>query len=339
MATLKTIAKAAGVSSTTVWRVLNSDATLSITEEKRRIIIETAAAMNYAPPRTRNRAAGLSALRRVAIVHFLRPEHELADPYYVSLRLGIERRSHELKMETVRIYGTDARPEPAFLENASGVIAIGSFQEEQMEWLARYSRHLVFADSIPPDEAFDAAASDLSVAMRKLLGALQDKGYRRIAYLGWIGKFDSDPFGEIRCRTYVNWMRDQGSFDPALCLTEACPDHHGENLGDRLAHRLLQAPALPEAIVTCNDNVAMGVYRVLQERGLNVPKDIAIASFNDIPMARLLNPPLTTVRLPAEQIGETAVDLLAERLAGRRLVKQITLASTLQWRGSIREHL
>lgn len=332
MATLKVIAKAAGVSATTVWRVLNSDATLSITEEKRRAIIETAASMNYASPRSR-KTSNRNALRRVAIVHFLRPEHELVDPYYVSLRMGVERRCQELKMETVRIYNAGNMTEPALLENASGVVAIGSFDPAQIDWLARYSRHVVFADSIPANEEFDAVASDLSVAMRKLLAALTQKGYQRIAYIGWAGRADSDPLSEIRCRSYRDWMQTHAQFDPALCITRPNPEHNNEQLGYELTKRLL-SKAKPDAIVTCNDNVAIGTYRMLNELGVSIPDDIAVASFNDIPTAQFLNPPLTTMRLPAEQIGETAVDLLQERLAGREVVKQITLASSIIWRPS-----
>ena len=91
MVTLKEIAAAVGVSSATVSRVLNYDATLSISNRKRQAIIETAEKLNYATPRNRNRA-NAQGLTKLALVHFLRPEQELVDPYYVSLRLGIESR-------------------------------------------------------------------------------------------------------------------------------------------------------------------------------------------------------------------------------------------------------
>ena len=65
--------------------------------------------------------------------------------------------------------------------------------------------------------------------------------------------------------------------------------------------------------------MAVGAYRAIAEAGLHIPDDIAVASFNDISVAQFLNPPLTTVRLPSEEIGETAVELLLERAAGRDL--------------------
>ena len=70
--------------------------------------------------------------------------------------------------------------------------------------------------------------------------------------------------------------------------------------------------------------------------GTGLINDVAVASFNDISAAQFLNPPLSTVRLPSEEIGETAVELLLDRIAGRDIAKRITLASRLIWRASTR---
>lgn len=335
MVTIREIAKAVGVSSATVSRVLNADATLSVTPQTRQKIIETAEALNYVTPRNRNRAAG-AALKKIAFVHFLEPAQELRDPYYVAMRLGIERRCQELQVETVKVYHTDRLPEPTLLQTASGVIAIGPQSPAEVEWLKRFGRCVVCADWAPADDAFDAVLSDLAQATRSLLGELTRIGYRRIAFAGWAGEDnnDHDPLGEIRCAAYVDWMRQAGRFDALLCETEASVERNREESGYRLALRLLERPEPPDAIVTCNDNIAVGVYRAIHERGLRIPDDVAVASFNDISVAQFLNPPLSTVHLPAEEIGETAVDLLAERAAGREIVKRVTLATRAIWRRS-----
>ena len=124
MVTLKEIARAVGVSSGTVSRVLNFDQTLSVSAKTRQTIIETAEAMKYEPPRARNRA-NQQGLSKIALVHYLRPDQELVDPYYVALRLGIESRCQALKIETVKVYHTDSLPEASLLQGASGIIAIG----------------------------------------------------------------------------------------------------------------------------------------------------------------------------------------------------------------------
>lgn len=335
MVTLKEIASVVGVSTATVSRVLNFDQTLSITAGKRKAIIETAEALNYATPRARNRA-NQQGLGKVALVHFLRPEQELIDPYYVGLRLGIESRCQALKIETVKVYHTESMPDAVLLQSASGVIAIGRHGEDEIAWLRDNARHVVFADFHPPGDDFDSVASDLRTATRKLLGALKERGYSRIGFAGWIEEANPGPFGETRCQAYLEWVTQFGGFDENLCATGRGQDRNTEQTGYLLAMKLLRQANPPDAIVTANDNIAVGAYRAIHELGLSVPRDVAVASFNDISVAQFLNPPLSTVRLPSEEIGETAVELLLERASGRELAKRITLASTLIWRSSTR---
>ena len=322
MVTLKEIAATVGVSSATVSRVLNYDTTLSISNRKRQAIIETAEKLNYATPRNRNRPHA-QGLTKLALVHFLRPEQELVDPYYVALRLGIESRCAALKIETVKVYHTDAKPDAAMLQSASGVIAIGRHDEEEVEWLRNHARQLVLADFVPFDEQVDSVQADLGFAMEKLLQSLAGLGYRRMAYIGW---------GDRRAQAFVQWMTKSGWFDDRMFRS-------GENTeqgGYRLTREILNEKRPPEVIITFNDSMAIGAYRAINEMGLSIPGDVGVASFNDISVAQFLNPPLTTVRLPAEEIGEGAVELLLERVGGREIAKQITLASTLVWRGSTR---
>jgi LacI family transcriptional regulator len=323
MVTLKEIADSVGVSTATVSRVLNFDSTLSVTAKKRQAIIEAAERLNYATPRNRNRA-NQQGLSKVALVHFLRPDQELVDPYYVALRLGIESRCAALKIETVKVYHTDAMPDASLLQSASGVIAIGSLADPEIAWLKRHARQLVFADHAPNDDEIDSVQSDLVLAMRKLLTALVAMGYRRIAYLGWT---------DIRALTYINWMREQRLYDEHL----ARGDNNTEEGGYRGAKTLLSEGRKVDALVLFNDSMAVGAYRAIHELGLRIPDDIAVASFNDISVAQFMNPPLSTVHLPAEEIGETAVELLLERASGRELAKRVTLASRLIWRDSTRQ--
>ena len=129
-------------------------------------------------------------------------------------------------------------------------------------------------------------------------------------------------------------MRDNLEFDPEICVTERSVDRHTEQSGYRLGQKLMAVKNRPDAILTCNDNIAIGLYRAIAEKGFSIPEDVAVASFNDISVAQFMNPPLTTIRLPAEEIGETAVELLLERVAGRELAKRINLSSQVVWRQS-----
>jgi LacI family transcriptional regulator len=302
-----------------------------VAAKTRHAIIEAAEAMKYEAPRARSRA-NQQGLSKVALVHSLRPEQELVDPYYVGLRLGIESRCQALKIETVKVYHTDRMPEASLLQGASGIIAIGRHDEEEIAWLKRHNRNLVFADFCPPTDEFDSVESDLTLATRKLLQSLAEAGYRRIAFVGWVDVYDGvvPVLPERRCRAYMQWASEAGMFDERMCLT----GRKTEESGYTLTRRILSERKRPDALITANDNMAIGAYRAIHEMGLRIPDDIAVASFNDISAAQFMNPPLTTVHLAAEEIGETAVELLLEQVGGRQLRKRVTLATDVRWRAS-----
>ena len=346
MVTIKEIAKAVGVSPATVSRVLNYDPALSISSAKRQAIIETAEALNYETPRNRNKANGHAApslLTRLAIIHFLEPSDEIADPYYVGVRLGIENRCRELKTEIVKVFHSDALPEASLLAGVSGAIVIGKHSDAEIAWFRQHARHVVSADFDPRVEALDSVFSDMALATTKILDSLKAGGYSRI---GFIGSHESingavQQFAERRCAAYIDWQKQQGTFDPELLALADCGSGQSLRLetGYRLARDLLALDRRPDVVVTSNDNMAIGTYRAVQEFGLTIPDDIAVISFNDIPVAQFLIPPLTTVKIHGEHIGETAVDLLLERLSGRDYAKQVRIATELVWRGSCRKPL
>lgn len=326
--TLRHIADRVGVSVATVSRVLSFDPTLSVGEATRAAIVETAEAMNYEPRRRRVRTPVAKLGTRIALLHFRRPEEELADPYFVAMRLGIETRCAALRLELTKLY----RTEDALAQiphEARGVIVVGRHDEAVVAALRARHPHAVFVDWHPPGDDCDAVQADLGLASHKLISALSGLGYRRIAFAGW-------PLGdglEPRARAYVDWMTAAGRFDPALLVL----GENNEQSGHDAAMKVLDLDPLPDALITTNDTMAVGAYRAIEKRGLRIPQDIAVASFNDISAARFLSPPLTTVRLPAETIGAVAVDLLAERMAGRALARQVTVETKIVWRSSTRK--
>lgn len=346
MVTLKEIAQAVGVSTTTVSRVLNYDTSLSISDHKRQAIIETAEALEYSTPRNRARAAlqdhsgpahgpdaGAEPLK-IALVHFLGPTEELADPYYVGVRLGIESHCQKLKAEVVKVYHTDNLPDASVLQSATGVIAVGKHTDAEIGWLRQHSRTLVFADVCPTTDMFDCVESDLHKAMRLLLDDLYRAGYRRIAYIGARNSVDNIdyPLGEMRNSAFMAWTQEKGLFRSEwLATDELCFEN-----GYGYTRKILAGAELPDILITGNDNVAIGAYRAIREKGLSIPRDIGVASFNDIPAAQFLSPPLTTVKIYSERIGETAVDLLMEQISGRDYNKRVYISTDIVWRESCR---
>jgi LacI family transcriptional regulator len=352
MVTIKEIAKAVGVSSGTVSRVLNYDQTLSISEPKRQAIIETAEALNYATPRAR-RSAQFQPLQiamashadvaaRIAVIHFLAPNEELVDPYYVGVRLAIEARCREYKLEIARVFNPEVPVDFAMLSGLSAAIVVGHHPSAEIEAMARICPHLIMADYNPRMPQFDCVRADLGEATVNVLDSLDQAGYRRIGFVGGYELMDNDALmhGEQRCKAFIEWHEARGRYQPEL-LALGQSERFGQNLrletGYQQARTLLALPERPDAIVAANDNMAIGTYRAIQEAGLSIPDDIAVVAFNDIPVAQFLVPPLSTMRIPGELIGEVAVDLMVERLNGRDYSKHVTIPTQMVWRGSTRK--
>jgi LacI family transcriptional regulator len=93
----------------------------------------------------------------------------------------------------------------------------------------------------------------------------------------------------------------------------------GVESGRRAAEKVLSGRRRPDAVFAANDAMALGLLSGLRERGVAVPEEIGLAGFDDVPLARFLSPPLTTVRVPMQRIAALAVERLFERLDGKSL--------------------
>jgi DNA-binding LacI/PurR family transcriptional regulator len=153
-------------------------------------------------------------------------------------------------------------------------------------------------------------------------------GHRRIAVVG------GPPFKSTRARLagYRTALQEAGvQPDPRL---ERSGGFVAET-GYEAARALLRAPEPPTAIFAGNDLQAIGVYRALYEAGLRAPDDMSVVGFDDLPLARLLTPALSTVRQPVREMGALATRMLLRIIAGEKLESaRVELATSLVVRES-----
>jgi DNA-binding LacI/PurR family transcriptional regulator len=110
---------------------------------------------------------------------------------------------------------------------------------------------------------------------------------------------------------------------------------HSERSGLDLGHHLLDLPQPPDAVVICNNQMTLGFLRAVSERGLRVPKEIALIAFDDADWATLIVPPLTVIGQPVQDMGRVATTMLLERMHGSAFpVRQKVLPAKLIVRGS-----
>lgn len=329
MATIKDIAEKAGVSIATVSRVLNHDQTLSVSDETRKRIFEIAESLSYRKKPQKK----TTVLTKIAIVSRYAEKEELEDLYYLSISLGITDRCQQKNISTLKYFYKDF----AELKDTSdlrGIIGVGKFSLDQAEKLAKVTDNLVFVGSNPDDERFDSVVVDYELATKKVVDYLLNKGHESIGYIGGREKHSdqSDSIPDMREKTFREYMSRKKKYNESTVyigdftvkdgyrLMKQAISEHGNNL--------------PTAFFAGNDQIAIGCLRALNEEHIPVPDRVNVIGLNDISVSKYVYPSLSTVKVYTEIMGETAVDLLAERIKGRTIAKKVFIATNLIIRDS-----
>lgn len=328
MATIRDIAERAQVSISTVSRVLNYDETLSVNAATKKRIFEIAEELEYRGKNQKKRKRRLSLL----LINYYSLEGEVEDPYYLSVRIAIERRAAELGCRLVSISEKDEFR----VSGIDGVICLGTFGTDELKRIDELDRPTIFVDSNPDYSKYDSIVFDLRRETRRILNYLWNKGHRRI---GFIGGNDTEGTGELsetdkrtlEYRAFMEEKKKEGvSYERIGTFTS--------RMGFRLMNELMSLPEPPTAVFVANDSLAVGCLNAISRAGKRCPEDFSIVGFNDIPTAKYMVPPLTTMRLYMDFMGERAVDLLSDRiLTKRELPVQVTLPAKLMIRESVKD--
>lgn len=329
MATLKDIADKVGVSTSTVSRVLNYDPTLSVGEETKKRIFETAEELEYKNHRkkTTNKKA------KLAIVNWYTQEEELNDLYYMSIRLGAEKKAQEMGYETIRVYH---REEEKMENDLSGILAMGKFSNAQVEKLQEKAPYLCFVDYLPESSQSDTVLVDFKQAMHKSLDYLIQCGHEKIGFIAGEESY-SDGTGtwvDPRTKIVKRYLKKKGLYNENFFFQGTFRVDAGqENM--QKAIDLSDKDHFPTAFIAANDAIAIGCLKALHENDLHVPKDVSIIGFNDISTAKYITPALTTVKVYTEEMGKSGIQLLHERIQeGREVSKKVILSTKLIKRDS-----
>ncbi len=331
--TAKDVAQLAGVSRTTVSLVLNNAPNVHISPETRRRVLEAARRLNYHP-----HAAARSLVSRrsmtLGLVLCQSPEQVFADPFLPQVLRGIndvaQAAGYRILLETVT-HPEDNGYSALVLENRiDGFILSGPrSDDEALRSLHEEGFPIVLMGRLPD---VDIPFVDVD-NVRAAYGAVEHLirlGHTRI------GMITNGPLhytaSADRLEGYRRALNDHAlPYDPDLVVYGAFREESGQVAMDRLLER--EDP--PSAVFVASDAVALGALVSIRRHGLRVPDDIALVGFDDIPLAAYVNPPLTTVRLPARRLGEEAARLLVALVEGREVEStHILLDTTLVVRAS-----
>jgi LacI family transcriptional regulator len=308
-ATLAMVAEAAGVSPSTVSRILNG--TAAVSADKVAAVQEAIARLGFRPNPV---ARGLAGGRTTSIGVLTQT---ISSPFYGEALLGIEDVLERAGYIPLFVSGHWAEAEERkaldalMLRRVDGLIVLaGRLPAKQLQAYARQAPMVVLGRKMSGPGLFSLGFDNQGGAY---LGTqhLIDLGHRRIAYIS------GDPAHEDaleREAGYRQALKDAGiAPDPALVM----PGDFTESGGLLAVNRLLDSRAAFTAIVASNDQAAIGALLGLYRRNVRVPDDVSIVGFDDVAPARFSIPPLTTVRQSVYETGAMAARAMLDLLQGR----------------------
>jgi LacI family transcriptional regulator len=309
--TLRDVADQAGVHPGTVSRALNPATRSMVNEATARRVLVAAETLGYRP---NSIARGLRT-NRSSTVGVLVPD--ITNPFFPPILRGIEDTLAEAGYTTL-IANTDNEAErermgyEAFLgRHVDGLITATAWLHDELLDEAFQARvPMVLMNRRLGRSGASAVCTDDDLGIKLVVDHLVGLGHRSIAHLA--GRMAlSTAFARHRAFTYAMEAHDQ-AVDPGLIVI--C-DRLTEEEGEKQTLALLDQGRPFTAIVAANDMLALGAYDALAKRGLSCPADLSVVGYNDVRFMDKLQPPLTTVRVPKQDLGREAARMLLEQLA------------------------
>jgi len=324
MSSIKDVAKAAGVSTATVSRVLANNA--PVRPETRERVMQTIEALGCRP----NLIARSLRVQKSAKIGLV--VSDIRNPFFTAIGRAVEDAAYE-QGYSVLMCNTDENPEKEKMylnilhdENVAGVIFSPTHKFSSSTENFKTKIPFVIIDRTVKTDKADMVLLDNVSAAYELTSHLIENGYRHIAAL--FG--NASTTGEDRKRGFQNALKEHGLEPVSIHFVEPRIKH-----GYAMTTELLKQPERPDAIFTSNSLLTVGAFQAIRDCGLSVPNEIALVGFDETTWGALVDPPITLIAQPTEEIGRTATELLFQRIAEpERSPKTVTLKGKMLVRGS-----
>ena len=328
MTTIVDVARAAGVSTATVSRVLHNHPQVDP-----RLVASVLQAVNDLDYRPSRVARSLRTRRNrvwALVISDVR-----TGPFLADVVRGVEDVAYEAGHSLFLCNSDeDSAKEASYIElaaadNVAGVILMPSGPRIDLTPLVNFGIPVVLVDRTLPTAAVDSVVVDNVYGAYQAVSHLLAGGYTRVACITGPLKTTT---GSQRYLGYTKAIEEVGLIPDGSLVRAA--DFREE--GGRLAMReLLEQAQSPDAVFVANYLMTIGALHAIAEARLAVPTDVAVVGFDDVPWSTLLRPPLTAVAQPAYDLGMESARLLLSRLDGYLgAARMVTLSPSLQIRGS-----
>lgn len=313
------VAEKAGVSMTTVSRVINHDKTMNVSKETEEKIWQSVKELGYQIKKKNTKSAVNSKTKNIGYV-LTKDEYSFEDSYFSDIIRGIESEliSHKcnlsfaLSVNEIDIDNLHEKLEPFICD---GVILIGDIPFHINQYFAE--------NKIPAVNIFkgfeqfknDRISINFEHSSYQLVNQLIGMGHKQILYLGDTSGFASGSFHlfdyEERLRGYVMaHLANHIDISPALIrnINWDMETSYTET------KKILQGGHSITAVFGANDRMAIGAMRAIQELGYSIPSDISVVGCDNIEFSQYVTPPLTTISYPRDELGKEAIRILLNRM-------------------------
>ena len=307
--TMQDIARASGVSQSTVSRVLNDVATtVPIAEVTRQRVLEAASRLGYRPNPL---ARGLRGAKTMLLGIIVR---EISDPFFAyaveAVSMRARERHYNVVLGSAHSLADEAIELRAVLEtrHCDAIILLGDMRD-QPRMLDDLSASRVPVVALWQGNALagvDTVNVDNRAGIDAAISHLVGLGHRRIGFIG------EGQHGDVRARltAFVECLTER-RIPPSSSHVIAADNDPAA--GAEAFRRLASTPDPPTAVVMATDHLALGALHAAHDRGIAVPEQVSVVGFDDIPFAAYSAPPLTTVHNPITEMASLAVDLAIDR--------------------------
>jgi len=316
---IKDIAKAAGVSVSTVSNVLNGKK--NVGEVTREHVMNISKEMSYYP-----NAAG-RALKTGKSNTILFNFSDFDRSFYLKIIHGISDYANDNDFDL--IICTERSCEKYMRSNLSGgsIVLDKNMKDEMLNKIANENYPIVVLDRIIDNPFIKSVVVNNYDPMRELMQGVVDKGYR---HFGFVGGPEHTADNKERYKAFRDVLEvNKINFQQKSYFT----GDYREKSGYTAAKILMLSQELPDCLVCANDNMAIGAIKCFRDNGLKIPQDIAVTGFDNCDLAEPMG--LTTVSIPNYERGYIAARYLIENIRGKLNVEPFKISAKIIWRNSV----
>lgn len=314
MATIREVAKKAGVSITTVSRILNNDESFEVTAFTKEKVLKAVKQLNYVKKRNKSKISQSN----ISIIKCFDEKIESDDPYFVSLKINLENNLKKI-FSKIKFFNLDdikkmiKLNEISIFSFADAIIFIGEIDKEKLKFFKEFNKNIICVDMYDTDNFIDYIKFDTRNSVEIVLNYILKLNHKKIGLLVGRNRVVKDLI-DFREKYFKEIMLKEGLYKEEYLKIG---DFSTES-GYVMMKELLELKDRPTAIFCGNDSIAMGAYEAIRENKLKIPEDISIIGFNNLKLSKYYTPPLTTIKIDTKLMAQETVNSLVELLEGRR---------------------